>query len=76
MENQASRGVLRKRCSKNMHQIYRRTLMPKCDFNKVTGPLYQLFMSLEGYINAEVIVKLFISSSLNLTDLFNYLKFR
>ena len=50
--------------------------MPKCDFNKVTGPLYQLFMSLEGYINAEVIVKLFISSSLNLTDLFNYLKLR
>ena len=28
-------GVLRKRCSENMQQIYRRTPMPKCDFNKV-----------------------------------------
>ena len=24
-----------KRCSENMHQIYKRTPMPKCDFNKV-----------------------------------------
>ena len=29
------RGVLRKRCSENMQQMYRRTPMPKCDFNKV-----------------------------------------
>ena len=35
-QNQPSRSVLRKRCSKNMHQIYRRTTMPKCDFSKVT----------------------------------------
>ena len=28
--------VLRKRCSENMQQIYGRTLMPKCDFNKVS----------------------------------------
>ena len=28
-------GVLRKRCSENMQQIYRRTPMPKYDFNKV-----------------------------------------
>ena len=32
---QPSRGVLNKRCSKNMHQIYRTAPMPKCDFNKV-----------------------------------------
>ena len=32
---QPSRGVLRKRCSENMPQIYRRTPIPKCDFNKV-----------------------------------------
>ena len=32
---QPSREVLRKRCSENMQQIYRRTLMQKCDFNKV-----------------------------------------
>ena len=30
-----SRGVLRKKCSVNMQQIYRRTPMPKYDFNKV-----------------------------------------
>ena len=34
-QKQHSRDVLRKRCSENMQQIYRRTLMPKCDFNKV-----------------------------------------
>ena len=30
----------RKRCSEIMQQIYRRTLMPKCDFNKVALQLY------------------------------------
>ena len=34
-QKQTFRGVLRKRCSGNMWQIYRRTLMPKCDFSKV-----------------------------------------
>ena len=29
-----SRGVLKKRYSENTQQIYRRTPMPKCDFNK------------------------------------------
>ena len=29
------RGVLKKRCSENIQQMYRRTPMPKCDFNKV-----------------------------------------
>ena len=33
LEKQSSRGVLRKRCSENMQQIYRRTPMPKCDCN-------------------------------------------
>ena len=32
MQKQTSRGILRKRCSENMQQIYRRTTMPKCDF--------------------------------------------
>ena len=32
---QPSRGVLKKRCSKNMQEIYRRTPMPKCYFDKV-----------------------------------------
>ena len=33
MQSQPSRRVLRKRCSENIQQIYRRTTMPKCDFN-------------------------------------------
>ena len=39
-QKEPSRGVLRKRCSENMQQIYRRTRMPKCDFNKVAKQLY------------------------------------
>ena len=39
-EKQPSRGVLRKRRSENMQKIYRRTPMPKCDFNKVASQLY------------------------------------
>ena len=35
VQKQPSRGALSKRCSKNMRQIYRRTPMPKCDFNNV-----------------------------------------
>ena len=31
-QKQPSIGVLRKRCSENMQQVYRRTPMPKCDF--------------------------------------------
>ena len=34
IQKQPSGGVLRKRCSKNMQQVYRRAPMPKCDFNK------------------------------------------
>ena len=34
------KGVLEKRCSENMQQIYRRTPMPKCSFNKVTRHLF------------------------------------
>ena len=35
IQKQPSRGVPTKRCSENMQQIYRRTPMPKRDFNKV-----------------------------------------
>ena len=34
-QKQPSKSVLRKRCSENIRQIYRRTPMPKFDFNKV-----------------------------------------
>ena len=36
IQKQPSIGVLIKRCSENMQQIYRRRNVPKCDFNKVT----------------------------------------
>ena len=40
VQKQPSRGVLMQRCSENMQQIYRRTSMPKYDFDKVTKQLY------------------------------------
>ena len=40
IQKQPSRGVHRKRCSENMQQIYWRTPMPKCDFNKVALQIY------------------------------------
>ena len=39
-QKQPPRGVPRKMCSENMHQIYRRTPMAKCDFNKIAKQLY------------------------------------
>ena len=36
-QKQPFRGALLKRFSENMKQIYRRTPMPKCDFNKVAS---------------------------------------
>ena len=41
VQKQPSRGVLKKRCSENMQQIYWRTPMPKCNFNKVGLQLYR-----------------------------------
>ena len=40
-QKQPFKGDLRKKCSENMQQIYRRTPMPKCDFIKVTLQLYR-----------------------------------
>ena len=37
---QPSRGVLNKRFSENIQQIYRRTPVPKCDLNKASKQLY------------------------------------
>ena len=36
----ATQSALKKRCSENMQQIYRRKPAPKCDFNKVALQLY------------------------------------
>ena len=40
IHNQPSRDVLRKSCPENMKQIYRKTPMLKCDFNKIALHLY------------------------------------
>ena len=45
VQKQPPRGVPRKRCSENMQQIYRRTPMPKCDFNKVALQCYVLLLN-------------------------------
>ena len=44
-----SKGVLRKTFSENIHQIYRRTSMPKCDFNKVAEQLYWNYTSVRVF---------------------------
>ena len=44
-QRQPSRAVLWKRCCENMQQIYRRTRIPKYDFNKVEKATF--FSSLE-----------------------------
>ena len=40
IHKQPPKGVLKRMCSKNMQQIYRRPLMPNCDFNKVAKHFY------------------------------------
>ena len=40
IKKQLSRGALTKRCSENMHEMYKRTSMPKYDFTKVAKQLY------------------------------------
>ena len=40
IQEQPSRGVLRKRGSENMQQIYRRTFKSKCNLNNVAKQLY------------------------------------
>ena len=39
-QKQPSVGVLITRCSENVQQVYRRTPMPKCGFNKVAKQIY------------------------------------
>ena len=39
LQKQPPRGVFNKKCSENMLQVYRRTPMPKCNFNKVAKQL-------------------------------------
>ena len=39
-QKQPSAGVLKERCSKDIHKICRRVPIPKCDFNKFAFELY------------------------------------
>ena len=41
-QKQPSVGVLIKRWSENMEQVYRKTHMPKCDFKKVAKQVQRL----------------------------------
>ena len=44
-QKQPPRRILRKSCSENMQQIYWKTPMSKCDFNKVAKQLYWNYTS-------------------------------
>ena len=41
-QKQFSSGVLMKRCSENVQQIYKRTPMSNCDFNKIAGNIIEI----------------------------------
>ena len=40
LQKQSSRGVPMKMCSENVQQFYKRTPIPKCNFNKIALQLY------------------------------------
>ena len=62
-QKQPPRGALSKRCFKNMQQIYWRTPMPKCDFNKVALQLYFGMVVLQ-YISSIFLEHLFLGAPL------------
>ena len=71
-EKQPHRSVLCNRCSENMQQIYRRTPMQKCDFNKVAKqpldgcfciPLYALTKVINSQGNVYLHLKKITDSS-------------
>ena len=46
IQKQPPRGILKKRCSENMQQIYRRTPMPKCDSIKLQSNFIEITLRL------------------------------
>ena len=52
-KKQPARGVLRKRCSVNMRQIYRRTPMPKCELGETFTKQFSSCTLREKYPNTE-----------------------
>ena len=77
-QKQPSRGILRKRHSENLQQIYRRTPMPKCDFNKFTNQLFgnQPIRKPKQYILKKLVkkYKLVFTNSLRKNKLKRYLQ--
>ena len=62
IQKQLSIIVFIKRFSENMQQIYRRTPMPKCDFNKVALPEY--YRNTYGGLLLLITLKIFSMASL------------
>ena len=54
IQKQPSRGILRRRHSENMQQIYMRTPIPKCDFNKVALKLYVFSCKIAAYFQNSI----------------------
>ena len=54
LQKQPSSGVLRKKCSENMQQIYRRKPMSKFDFNKVAFNFIEIAL-LHGFSPANLL---------------------
>ena len=79
IQKQPSRGVLRKSCSENMQQIYRRTPMSKCDFNKVAKQCECQKMRTRITLNADIfyavkdILRLCSAYELDWSNLFKFL---
>ena len=59
---QPARGIIKKRRSENMQQIYRRTHMSKCDFNNVA-----LHVWVAASIYWEIFAKLWLITLITLT---------
>ena len=56
IEEQPSKGVLRKKCSENMQQIYRRTPpKPKCGFNNVADGGVILLVQLQALLKVTLL---------------------
>ena len=82
LQKQPTRGVLRKRCSENMQQVYRRTPMSKCDFNKAATQLNfphifraPFYRNTSGELLLHLLIKSFHTNiSLYFNDFLHYVK--
>ena len=51
------KSVLKKRCSENIQQIYRRTPMSKCDFNKVSETIFPIKITIHSFLMSDILKK-------------------